>query len=209
MFLIIEISWLAWLERLGGLGLILLGLADNSIVPLPGSMDAATIVLAAHQKTWWWYYASMATIGGLVGGYTTYALGRKGGKEALEKKLPHEKAERVYRAFEKYGFWTLFVPALLPPPVPFTPFLFAAGALNYPKKKFFAAVGVARAIRYFALAYLGLIYSKQIFGFFHDYYQPILWTVVVLAVIGGAVSAIYVWRRKRRGKPVIPNSKAA
>jgi len=32
---------------------------------------------------------------------------------------------------------------------------------------------------------------------------------VLLAVIGGAVSAIYVWRRKRRGKPVIPDSKAA
>ncbi len=209
MFLIFTISWLAWLERLGGLGLILLGLADNSIVPLPGSMDAATIVFAAQQKTWWWYYATMATIGALVGGYTTYALGRQGGKEALEKKLPREKADRVYRTFEKYGFWTLFVPALLPPPVPFTPFLVAAGALNYPKKKFLAAVGVARAVRYFALAYLGSSYSKQIFGFLRAYYQPILWTVVVLAVIGGVISVIYVWRRKRRGKPVIPDSKAA
>src|SRR5260370_20253547 len=143
MFLILDISWWTWLERLGGLGLILLGLADNSIVPLPGSMDAATIVFAAHQKTWWWYYASMATIGALVGGYTTYALGRQGGKDALEKTLPPEKAKRVYRTFEKYGFWTLFVPALLPPPVPFTPFLVAAGALNYHKKKVLAAVCVA------------------------------------------------------------------
>src|SRR5260370_19636909 len=119
----------------------------------------------------------MAAIGSVVGGYMTYALGRKGGKEALEKKLPHEKAKRIYRTFEKYGFWTLFIPALLPPPVPFTPFLVAAGALNYPKKKFFAAVGVARAIRYFALAYLRSIYSKEFFGFFHEYYQPILFTV--------------------------------
>src|SRR5258707_5244959 len=206
MFLIFTISWLAWLERLGGLGLILLGLADNSIVPLPGSMDAATIVFAAQQKTWWWYYATMATIGALVGGYTTYALGRQGGKEALEKKLPREKADRVYRTFEKYGFWTLFVPALLPPPVPFTPFLIAARALNYPKKKFLAAVGVARAVRYFALAYLGSSYSKQIFGFLRAYYQPILWTVVVLAVIGGVINVSFVWPRRRPCKTLIPDS---
>ncbi len=209
MFLAFNISWLAWLERLGGLGLILLGLADNSVVPLPGSMDAATVVLAAHEKTWWWYYAVMAIIGAVIGGYATYELGRKGGREALEKKLPHEKAERVYRAFAKYGFLALFVPALLPPPVPFTPFLIAAGALNYPRRKFLVAVGVARAIRYFALGYLGSIYSEQIFGFLREYYQPILWTAVALAVIGGVVSGIYVWRCKRRGKPVIPDSKAA
>src|SRR5215471_9724944 len=30
---------LVWLLRLGGLGLILLGIADNSVIPLPGSMD--------------------------------------------------------------------------------------------------------------------------------------------------------------------------
>jgi len=37
---------LAWLERLGGLGLILLGLADNSPIPLPGSMDVLTVILS-------------------------------------------------------------------------------------------------------------------------------------------------------------------
>src|SRR5216684_3311816 len=36
-----------WLRRLGGPGLILLGLADNSVIPLPGSMDALTISLLA------------------------------------------------------------------------------------------------------------------------------------------------------------------
>lgn len=193
-----------WLERLGGVGLILLGLADNSVVPLPGSMDALTIVLSAHQKDWWPYYAIMATIGGIVGGYATYALGREGGKEALEKRLPKDKAAKVHKTFEKYGFWTLFVPALLPPPVPFSPFLVAAGALKYSRQKFFVAVGVARAIRYGALAYLGSIYGRQIFGFLSKEYKPILWTLIALAVLGGVGGGIYVWKRKREGKPIIP-----
>ena len=102
----------AWLERLGGIGLVLLGLADNSVVPMPGSMDALTIVLSAHQRGWWPYYAIMATIGGVVGAYVTYALGRKSGKEALEKKIPKSKAEKIYKKFEKGGFLALFVGAV-------------------------------------------------------------------------------------------------
>jgi membrane protein YqaA with SNARE-associated domain len=198
------ISMWSWLERLGGIGLVLLGVADNSVVPMPGSMDALTVVLSAHQKDWWPYYAIMATIGGMVGGYMTYELGRKGGKEALEKKLPKRKAEKVYQTFEKYGFWGLFVPALLPPPVPFSPFLIAAGAMKYSRQKFFIAVGTARAIRYSLLAYLGSMYSKQIFGFFHHFYRPIFWTVLVLAILAGAGAGFYAWKRKREGKPIIP-----
>jgi membrane protein YqaA with SNARE-associated domain len=204
MGILLSISMWSWLERLGGIGLILLALADNSVIPLPGSMDALTIILSAHEKDWWSYYAAMATIGGMVGGYVTYALGRKGGKESLERRLPKHKAEKVYEIFNRYGFWSLFVPGLLPPPVPFSPFLIAAGAMQYSRRNFFIAVGLARAIRYSALAYLGSMYSNQIFGFFRNYYQPILWIFVGLAVLGGIAAASYVWKRKREGKPIIP-----
>ena len=197
----------AWVERLGGLGLILLGFADNSVVPMPGSMDAMTVILSAHQKTWWPYYATMATVGGVLGAYATYTLGAKSSQSALEKKLPQKKAERVYKIFNTYGFWSLFVPALLPPPVPFSPFLLVAGALKYSKRNFLIAVGTARAIRYSLLAWLGSKYSSQIFGFFHEYYQPILWAVVAVAVAGGVAALIWIWKRKREGKPLIPDAK--
>lgn len=204
---LVYLSFWSWLERLGGVGLILLGFADNSPIPLPGSMDALVIILSAHQRHWWWYYAAMAIIGSLVGGYAAYAVGKKSGKEALEKKIPKQKAEKIYDKFEKHGFWSLFIPALLPPPVPYSPFLIAAGALQYPRSKFFLAVGSARAIRYTALAYLGSIYSKQIFGFFHKYYKPLFWTLIGLAVLGGIAALIWTWIRKREGKPVVPDMK--
>jgi membrane protein DedA with SNARE-associated domain len=207
VLLVILLSLGSWLERLGGLGLILLGLADNSVVPMPGSMDALTIVLSAHQRSWWPYYAIMATIGGIVGAYVTYGLGFKSGEEALEKRVSKKKADRIYSLFKRYGFWSLFVPALLPPPVPFSPFLMVAGALKYPKRNFLVAVGLARAIRYGLLAWLGSMYSKQIFGFFHQYYRPMLWTVIALSVIGGVAALYWWWKRKREGKPVIPDAK--
>jgi membrane protein YqaA with SNARE-associated domain len=205
--LFILLSLGSWLERLGGLGLIPLGLADNSVVPMPGSMDALTIVLSAHQKSLWPYYAIMATIGGIVGAYVTYGLGFKSGEQALEKRVSKKKAERIYKLFKRYGFWSLFVPALLPPPVPYSPFLLVAGALKYPKRNFLVAVGLARAIRYGLLAWLGSMYSKQIFGFFHNYYRPMLWTVISLGVIGGVAALYWTWKRKREGKSVIPDAK--
>jgi membrane protein YqaA with SNARE-associated domain len=204
--LVIFLSLGSWLERLGGLGLILLGFADNSIVPMPGSMDALTIVLSAHQKDWWPYYAAMATVGGILGGYTTYTLGASS-ESALEKKLPKKKADRIYRLVNRYGFWSLFVPALLPPPMPYSPFLLVAGALKYSKRNFLIAVGTARAIRYGLLAWLGSTYSTQIFGFFHQYYQPILWIVIALAAMGGVAVLFWTFKRKREGKPVIPDAK--
>jgi membrane protein YqaA with SNARE-associated domain len=205
--LLILLSLGSWLERLGGLGLIPLGLADNSVVPMPGSMDALTIVLSAHQKSLWPYYAIMATIGGIVGAYVTYGLGFKSGEQALEKRVSKKQAERIYKLFKRYGFWSLFVPALLPPPVPYSPFLLVAGALKYPKRNFLVAVGLARAIRYGLLAWLGSMYSKQIFGFFHNYYRPMLWTVIGLGVIGGIAAVFWMWKRKREGKSVIPDGK--
>jgi membrane protein DedA with SNARE-associated domain len=197
----------AWLERLGGLGLVLLGLADNSVVPLPGSMDALTVILSARQENLWPYYAAMATIGGIVGAYATYTLGAKSSEGALEKKLSKKKAERIYKIFNQYGFWSLFVPAMLPPPVPFSPFLLVAGVLKYSKRNFLLAVGLGRTIRYSLLAWLGSTYSKQIFSFFRQYNRPILWTVVAVAVAGGIAALLWVWRRKREGKPVIPDAK--
>lgn len=207
MPLVIYFAISPWLERLGGLGLILLGFADNSVIPMPGSMDALTIVLSAHQKNWWPYYATMATIGGMVGGYATYALGDRSGRAALEKRVSAKRADKFHRIFSQYGFWSLFVPALLPPPFPYSPFLLVAGALKYPRKHFFVAVGTARAIRYGLLAWLGSMYHRQIFRFFHRYYEPMLWIVVALGVMGGLAALWWAWKRRRDGKPVIPEPK--
>ena len=189
-----------WLHQLGGPGLVLVGILDASFVPIPGSVDVFTIVLAARNRQWWWYYAIMATVGAVVGAYFTYRLGQKGGREALEKKFPKEKLEKVYNKFERGGFGTLFIAALMPPPVPLVPFVVAAGALEYPPKKFITALGSGRAIRYFLVAFLASIYGREIIGWTRNYYEPILWAFVGLVVLGGVGAAIYFWRRKQKSK---------
>src|SRR5260370_21493305 len=124
--IVVLLVW-PWVIRLGGRGLVLLGIADNSVVPLTGSMDVLTIWLAASHRDLWPYYAFMATAGAVLGGYITYSLARKGGKQAIEYKLNASRARKVLRRFERWGFWTGVVRAILPPAVPIVPFLFAAG----------------------------------------------------------------------------------
>jgi membrane protein YqaA with SNARE-associated domain len=188
-----------WFYRLGGPGLILLGLADNSVVPLPGSIDALTIILVAHRKEWWLYYAAMATIGAVVGGYLTFRLGDKGGEKSLEKKIPPKRAKKVYAIFNKYGFWAVAVPALLPPPVPIVPFLLTAGALKYCRKRFIAALTLGRGVRYTIVAYLGRLYGGWILQVASKYYKPLLIILIAIGVVAGLVALYYYKKKKNAG----------
>ncbi len=57
--LILTNSVWKWMHRLGGPGLILLGIADNApFISVPaGGVEIFVILLAAHRHEWWVYYA--------------------------------------------------------------------------------------------------------------------------------------------------------
>jgi|SRR5215470_15404212 len=193
-------------KHLGVPGQVLLGIVDASVVPTPGSLDALTIILAASNPALWWLYAVSATVGSVVGGYLTYRIGLKGGKEALEKRVPAKKLERVYSMSERYGFGAIMVPAILPPPVPLSPFLIAAGAMNVPKRKFLTAFSLGRFMRYGTAAFLGKLYGRPLLSFVSRYERPVLWTLIGLGIGCGIAAAIYFIRRKQKGLPVFRSS---
>src|SRR5271155_2664563 len=190
-------SALRWMIHLGGPSLILLGLVDNSIIPLPGSTDVVTILLAAHHREPWIYYAIMATAGALLGGYLTYRMARKGGKETLEKRFSKRKVNKVYGIFERWGFAAVAIPALLPPPFPIVPMLLAAGAMQYPTRKFLTALTVGRGLRYIILAYLGYHYGRPIVRLFALYYWPVLIALIAFSALG-ALYGLYEFKRRQK-----------
>ena len=202
--LVSQRSAMRWLIHLGGPSLILLGLADNSLIPMPGSTDVVTVLLAAHHRTLWIYYAIMATAGALLGGYLTYRMARKGGKETLEKKFSKKKVNKIYKIFERWGFWAVAIPAILPPPFPIVPMLLAAGALQYPTRKFLAALAVGRGIRFTILAYLGERYGRNIVSFFGLYYWRIFFILVAFSVIGALYGLFEYKRRQNSSGPKTP-----
>jgi membrane protein YqaA with SNARE-associated domain len=175
-----------WLYHLGGIGLIPLGLLDNSVVPVTGSMDVITVLLCANERTWWPYYVFMATVGSVLGGYTTYRLARGEGKGRFAKMLSHSRIKKLRPLFEKWGYEAIVVPAILPPPFPMVPFLIAAGATGYPRAKFLSALAIGRAIRYTVLGVLGFLYGHWIIYFLreHVYAIVIAGTVLIAASIG-------------------------
>ncbi len=187
-----------WLLRLGGPGLIIIGLIDNSVIPIPGGMDFFVILLTAHHREWWAYYALFAVAGAVIGGYLTFRLAKKGGKESLEKKIGKKRAEKVYKKFEKGGFSSVLIGSLLPPPFPLVPVLMAAGIMQYPRKHFLTALTLGRAIRFFVGAYLGKIYGTAIVGWLGRYYKPFLYVLIGLGVLGGIGALMYFkWYRPR------------
>jgi membrane protein YqaA with SNARE-associated domain len=193
-------SFRHWIYHLGGLGFIPLGLLDSSVIPLPGSMDLLTIFLSARQKDLWFYYAVMATLGSVLGGYVTYRLARKGGKATLARRFSPQKLEKVYRTFERWGLGAIAVPALLPPPVPMVPSLLAAGAMQYPVRKFLFALTLGRFVRYTLLAFLAERYGRHILRFISKNGHPVL--LIVLAVmVTAAVILSVIFTRRRQPNP--------
>ena len=187
-----------WIFHLGGLGFIPLGLLDSSILPLPGSMDVLTIVLSARHGELWSYYALMATLGSVIGGYVTYRLARKGGKETLARKFPRRKLEKTYKIFGRWGFGAIAIPALLPPPMPMVPFVLAAGAMQYSVGKFLAALTLGRMVRYSVLAYLAARYGRQMLTFLSQVGHPILIAAIALAAAAAVVFAVILGSKRKK-----------
>jgi hypothetical protein len=72
------------------------------------------------------------------------------------------------------------IPTLLPPPMPMLPFLFGAGAMQYPVRKFLLALTLGRMIRYALLAFLAGRYGRPILAFIAQHGHPGLVVVVGL-----------------------------
>jgi membrane protein YqaA with SNARE-associated domain len=180
-----------WLHRLGGPGLIGVGILDGSPVPVPGGTDVFLIVLASHRDAWWPFYALMGTLGTVIGGYLTYSLAAKGEKETLEKRIGKRTAAKLYSRFKAHGFATVFTGVLLPPPFPAFPVILTAGALHYPRKNFLAALGLGRAVRYFILAFAAHIYGRALLRTLANYYKPFLYALIAAAVLGTVGALVY------------------
>jgi membrane protein DedA with SNARE-associated domain len=194
-----EIAW-KWIHGLGGPGLILLGILDNSPVMSapPGMIDVLVIALATDHHGWWPYYAIMARIGEVIGGYMTYDLAKKGGHATLEKQIGKNRAEKIYGIFEKHGTATVLAGAVLPPPFLYTTVLIAAGVMQYPKRRFLAALAAGRLLRFFGEAALGRVYGHRVVDVVAAHYQFMEKLLIFLAVsvlIGAVV--YFAWYRPK------------
>jgi membrane protein YqaA with SNARE-associated domain len=191
-----------WLTHLGGLGLFAVAVVDSSVIPLPlpGSTDLLLLWLVAHSGNPW-LLAPIAVAGSLVGGYTTWHLGRRGGEATLRRYVPARLLGRIVVWVERHPVLAVFLPAVLPPPIPLSPFVLASGALGVSRGRFLTVFGAARILRYSLIAWLGMVYGRHVVrlwaGTLQKWSMPLLWIFVALS-IGGICMGIWKARSLRK-----------
>lgn len=188
-----------WAVRFGVPGVFLVSAIDASIVPLavPGSTDLLLLWLVSHGGSPW-LLALSAIAGSLAGAYTTWTLGKKGGEAALERWVPARILQRIVGWVKRHPILSVFIPPLLPPPIPLAPFLLAAGALGVSRRAFLAAFGSARALRYALVAWLAVRYGRSILrlwaGTLAKWQTPLLCAFIAI-IVAGLVAGILKLRK--------------
>jgi membrane protein YqaA with SNARE-associated domain len=177
-----------WLTHLGALGLFSVAVIDSSVIPLPlpGSTDLLLLWLVAHGGDPW-LLTPCAVAGSILGGYTTWLIGRSGGEAALRHYVPALLLGRVVVWVEHHPILAVFLPAMLPPPIPLLPFALASGALGVSRKRFLAVFGAARSLRYSFIAWLGVTYGRRIVRLWSGSLQK--WSTPLLCVFLGLLTA--------------------
>ena len=177
-----------WLTHLGLFGLFFVAIIDSSPIPLPipGSTDLLLLWLVAHSGNPW-LLAPCAIVGSIIGGYTTWQIGRRGGEAALQHYVPARHLQRVVRWVQGHSILAVFIPALLPPPIPLLPFALASGALGVSRGRFLIVFGAARSLRYCFVAWLGVTYGRNIVHLYSGGLQK--WSTPLLSVFVGLMLA--------------------
>ena len=200
-------DWLAaiarWLEvhvlglpiYLAAPAMIIIGALDSSLLSLPEINDYLVVGRCFRHPHAAFYFPLFAAAGSVLGCHVLYTIVRRGGQAVLRKRFNLQSIKRVERAYERFGFLAIGIPAILPPPLPFKIFVATAGALEYPRWKFLLTVMIARSLRYYVEGVLAVFYGRRVLLFIKDNGLVIVSIVATLVLVGGIVYLIVNRRR--------------
>ena len=196
----------AFVLKFGGVGLLLLGIMDSSFLFAPWGNDLLVVALVARHPggVQMLYYAAMSTVGSVVGCLLLDLTLRPLGAEGLKKHLSAGRVKQVQAKVGKNATKALVIASLAPPPFPFTAFVMAAAALQYPRRRMLAVVGITRLVRFVVLGLLALRFGRSILKWFENpIAQELLVALIVLCIVGSVVS-VYGWIHRSRSESRYP-----
>ena len=167
---------------------------------MPLGNDLLMVALTARHNARLPYYAAMATAGSVIGCLIMDLIARKGGEQGLEKTLGGKRTEYVKRKVRKNAGWALAVASLMPPPFPFTPFVIAAAALEYPRRKLLSVIAITRLVRFSVEGVLAIVFGKRILQWAGSRtFQYAVVFLIVVAVLASVLSVLS-WVRKSKAR---------
>jgi membrane protein DedA with SNARE-associated domain len=117
---------------------------------------------------------------------------------------------RILLWVEHHHVLAVFLPALLPPPIPLLPFALASGALGIPRRRFLVVFGAARTLRYSLIAWLGVVYGRVVIRLFSSTLQK--WSTPLLCLFLFLLAAsigFAVWQVRRHRKSEAAEDRAS
>ena len=167
--------------HLGLAGLVLISTVDSSFVPLPipGVTDILVILYAANHTNVV-LLVFLATLGSALGGFLSYQVAQAGGMAFLEKHVPKRYLKPVQGWVEKHAILSVALPAILPPPMPLSPFVLVAGAVKMDRRKFMTAFTISRFARHVIAAWLGIRYGRAVLHLWNEFSAR--WAATILIV---------------------------
>ncbi len=185
------------LEDWGPAGILFLSILDSAGVPVAGVFDALLILIAVKQPGVGWLCAGLAVTGSTIGNTLLFWTARRGGRRFMEKAAPEGRAARFREWFIRYGMVTVFVPALVPIPMPLKLFVISAGVLGTAPVEFIGVILVARILRYFGEVWLGITLGRESPAFLKTH----AWNFAEGAVLLCVILYLFIQFRERgRGK---------
>jgi len=184
----------------GPAGILLLSILDSSGVPVAGVFDAFLILIAVERPSSAWLCAGLGVAGSMIGNIILFSASHRGGRRFMNKAAPEGRAAKFREWFKRYGMVTVFVPALIPIPMPLKLFVISAGVMGTSMTEFISVVFVARLLRYFGEAWLGVTLGRES----TSYLKTHAWMFLVAAA--GLFLALYGFilmrdRRRARAAP--------
>ncbi|HJQ32877.1 MAG TPA: VTT domain-containing protein [Pyrinomonadaceae bacterium] len=164
--------------------MVVIGTLDSSLLSLPEINDYLVVARCYSDPKSVFYFPLFAAAGSVLGCLILYTIMRRGGQAVMRRRFSAENIAKVERAYARFGFLALAVPALLPPPMPFKIFVATAGALEYPRWRFMLTVMIARSVRYFVEGALAVFYGERVLVFMRENGLLILSVVGALLVVG-------------------------
>jgi membrane protein YqaA with SNARE-associated domain len=191
----------AFLLKHGGVGLLILGILDSSFLFVPWGNDLLLVALTAGHRNLadMLYYALMSTAGSVLGCLLLDLTIRPLGAKGLETHLPRRRLKRIRDKVKDNAGRALVVAALAPPPFPFTAFVMAAAALQYPRGRLLGVIGLALLVRFVSVGFLALRFGERILRWAKiPAVQDVLIGFIVVCTVGSVVS-VYGWIKRSRG----------
>jgi len=174
--------------------MLIIGALDSSLLSLPEINDYLVVGRCFKHPSAAFYFPLFAAAGSVIGCAILYSIMRRGGQAVLRKRFSVESIKRVEKAYARFGFLAIAVPAVLPPPLPFKVFVATAGTLEYPRWKFLLTVMVARSLRYYVEGILAVFYGRRVLLFFKDNGLAVIIIAGALIVVGIVVYLLINWR---------------